>query len=384
MKSLKNIKKNLYIVLLAGGSGTRFWPLSRHEEPKQFLKIIDGRSLLQETLARVQSLVAAQNVLVVTNRLYQRKVKEQLSFFKISPRNILLEPEGKNTAPAVCWAATKIHRINPEAIMVILPSDHLIARRNFFLKILQEAILLAQKEYLVTLGIVPTRPETGYGYLKTKEIQIQGRTIFKVEKFIEKPSLKIAQKFFRENSRHPERSEESPDEILRFAQDDRPLTKTPQTAKYLWNSGMFIWKAEVILKSFAQFLPKVLHGLNEWHKLPSISIDYGILEKSRNVVTVPASNIGWSDLGSWETLSDHLSRDVHGNTFKGDVLSADCKNTLVLGGKRLIAAVGLNNLAIIDTPDALLISSLNQSQKIKNIVGLLKKQNRPQWLRNSS
>ncbi len=346
------MNQNLYIVLLAGGSGTRFWPLSRHEEPKQFLKITSGRSLLQETLSRVQSLVPPQNVLVVTNLLYQRKVKEQLSAFKISPRNILLEPEGKNTAPAIAWAATKIHRINPEAIMIVLPSDHLIAHRDSFLKNLKEAILLAGKNYLVTLGIVPTRPETGYGYLKTKEIRIQGRTILKVEKFIEKPSLATAQKFLKGK-------------------------------KHLWNSGMFIWKTDAILKSFAQFLPNVSQGLNEWHKLPSISIDYGILEKARNVVTVPASNIGWSDLGSWETLSEHLSKDNNGNIFKGDILSIDCKNTLVLGGKRLIAAVGLNNLAIIDTPDALLISSLDKSQKIKNIVGFLKKQNRPQWIRHS-
>lgn len=361
------MKKNLYIVLLAGGSGTRFWPLSRYEEPKQFLKIIKGASLLQETLSRVKSLVLPQNVLVVTNRLYQRKVKEQLKGSGILSKNILLEPEGKNTAPAICWAATKIHRMNPEAVMVILPSDHLIARRDSFLKSLKEAILIAEKGYLATLGIVPTRPETGYGYLKTKEIRIQGRTVFKVKKFIEKPPLKIAQKFFRENLRH-----------------DRQHRKLSRGVKYLWNSGMFIWKTDAILKSFAQFLPNISQGLREWHKLPSISIDYGILEKARNVITVPASNIGWSDLGSWETLAQHLSRDVQGNTFKGDVLSVNCKNTLVLGGKRLIATVGLNSLAIIDTPDALLISSLDQSQKIKEIVGLLKKQNRPQWRKHSS
>ena len=336
---------------------------------------------MQETLSRVKSLVLPQNVLVVANRLYRRKVKEHLKGLGILSKNILLEPEGKNTAPAICWAATKIHRMNPEAIMVILPSDHLIARRDSFLKSLKEAILLAEKNYLVTLGIVPTRPETGYGYLKTKEIRTDGKKILKVEKFIEKPPLAVAQKFFRENLRHSERSEESPDEILRFAQDDRRLRKINKAVKYLWNSGMFIWKTESILKSFAQFLPGVLKGLGKWHKLPSISIDYGILEKARNVVTVAASNIGWSDLGSWQTLCDHLSKDVHGNTFKGDILSVDCKNTLVMGGKRLIAAVGLTNLAIIDTPDALLISSLDQSQKIKDLVGILKKKKRSEYLR---
>ena len=230
MKNFKNMKKNLYVVLLAGGAGTRFWPLSRHEEPKQFLRIIGERSLLQETLERVKSLVLSENIFVVTNRLYQRKVKEQLSAYGIFPKNILLEPEGKNTAPAIAWAAAKIHRLNPEAVMVILPSDHVIAQRDTFLKNLKEAILLAQKEYLVTLGIVPTRPETGYGYLKTKEIRVDNHKIFKVEKFIEKPPLATARKFLKEK-------------------------------RYLWNSGMFIWKASVILENFARFLPEVSQGL---------------------------------------------------------------------------------------------------------------------------
>lgn len=371
------MNQNLYIVLLAGGSGTRFWPLSRHEEPKQFLKIISGRSLLQETLQRVQSLVLPQNIFVVTNRLYQRKVKEQLKVFRVLPQNILLEPEGKNTAPAIAWAAAKIHRLNPQAVMVVLPSDHLIAHRDSFLKNFQQTILLAQKEYLVTLGIVPTRSETGYGYLKTKEMRMDGQKILKVEKFIEKPPLAIAQKFFRENSHH-----------------DRRLKKSNQAVKYLWNSGMFIWKTGVILKSFARFLPKIHRYFNEkggpvsvkniWPQLPSISIDYGILEKAPNVVTVAAGNIGWSDLGSWEALAEYFAKDPQGNTFKGDVLAVDCHSTLVLGGKRLIATVGLNNLTIIDSPDALLVCSKKHSQKIKEVVGILKKQNRPQWIRHSS
>ena len=161
MRNLNDMKKNLYIVLLAGGSGTRFWPLSRHEEPKQFLKIIGERSLLQETLERVKSLVLPENIFVVTNRLYQRKVKEQLSGYRIFSKNILLEAEGKNTAPAIAWAAAKIHQLNPEAMMVILPSDHVIVYRDAFLKSLKEAILLAQKEYMSSSS--PADQERGSG-----------------------------------------------------------------------------------------------------------------------------------------------------------------------------------------------------------------------------
>ena len=353
-------KNNIYVVLLAGGSGTRFWPLSRREEPKQFLKIIGGRSLLQETLKRVQSLTRPQNVLVVTNHLYDRNVKEQLSSFQIPPKNILLEPDGKNTAPAIAWAAARIQQSNPEGIMVVLPSDHLITQRGAFLKNLQQAVSLAQEGYLVTLGIVPTRPEAGYGYLKTKELRVGNRKIFQVEKFIEKPPLLTAQKFFKEK-------------------------------KYLWNSGMFIWKTAVILKNFAQFLPDIDRYFNEksdlssvkkiWPRLPSVSIDYGILEKAKNVVTVPAYSIGWSDLGSWEALAEISPKDKKGNILKGDIHSVECEETFVWGGRRLVATIGLKNIVIVDTPDALLVCHKTQSQKIKDVVGFLKKENRPQWIR---
>ena len=357
------MKKNLYIVLLAGGSGTRFWPLSRHHEPKQFLKIIDEQSLLQGTLQRVKSLTRPENVLVVTNHLYDRKVKDQLTSFHVPSRNILLEPEGKNTAPAVCWAAVRIHQLNPDAVMVILPSDHLIADGDSFLKNLKAAISLAQKKYLVTLGIVPTRPETGYGYLRIKQLQEHNQKIFKVEQFIEKPSLATARRFLREK-------------------------------QYLWNSGMFIWKTAVILKNFARFLPEIYRYLNEksnlasvkniWGDLPSISIDYGILEKAGNVVTIPAADIGWADLGSWEALSEVFAKDKNGNILKGDIIAVDCGNTFILGQKRLIATVGLKDLVVVDTPDALLVCQRSQSQKIKDVVGMLKRQNRPQWIKYSS
>jgi len=181
--------KNLYAVILAGGMGTRFWPVSRKSNPKQFLNITGKGTLLQETLARIKPKVSGSHIFIVTNNAYRKALERQIIRFKIPKANILLEPKGKNTAPAICWAAAKIHKINPEAVMAVLPSDHLILNQNKFQKILEEAVRLAEENYLVTLGIVPTRPETGYGYLKTVKIKMNGRSIIRVRQFTEKPSL---------------------------------------------------------------------------------------------------------------------------------------------------------------------------------------------------
>ncbi|MCK5642827.1 MAG: mannose-1-phosphate guanylyltransferase, partial [Gammaproteobacteria bacterium] len=198
---------NLYAVILAGGSGTRFWPVSRKAKPKQFLNITGNGTLLQETLERIKPEIPGAHIFIITNAAYRSTVGRQTASFKIPKANILLEPEGKNTAPAICWAAAKIQEINPDAVMVVLPSDHLILKQKKFLKVVREAVRLAQKNYLVTLGITPTRPDTGYGYLKTEKKKINGKQIVKVEKFTEKPSLSKAKQFLK-------------------------------TKKYFWNSGM--------------------------------------------------------------------------------------------------------------------------------------------------
>jgi len=353
--------KNLYAVILAGGSGTRFWPVSRKSNPKQFLNITGKGTLFQETLARIKPKINSANIFIVTNMAYRRAIERQIARFKIPKANILLEPEGKNTAPAICWAAARIHKINPDAVMAVLPSDHLIVKPGKFLKTLGEAVRLAKNDYLVTLGIVPTRPETGYGYLKTKKVNVKGRRIIKVERFTEKPSLTKAKQFVRQK-------------------------------RYFWNSGMFVWRSAVVLEAFKRHLPNIYKGLvgthlrpapsgkdyikRIWGKLPNISVDYGILEKARNVSAVPASGIGWSDLGSWESLTEVLAGDKDGNIFKGDVLSVNCKNTLVWGDKRIIAPVGLNNTVIIDTPDALLVCPKDQSQNVRSVVNALKSKKR--------
>jgi len=348
-------KQKIYAVILAGGMGTRFWPVSRESNPKQFLNITGKGSLLQETLARIRPKISGARVFIVTNAFYRNEIERQVSRFHIPKANILLEPKGRNTAPAICWAAAKIHKIDPDAIMAVLPSDHLIANRRKFLKVLGDAILLAQEHYLVTLGVIPTRPETGYGYLQTAKKKIGSKSIIVVKQFKEKPSLAKAKQFIKRKN-------------------------------YFWNSGMFVWKSSVILREFKKYLPSVYRLVGEkvscahiekvWHRLPNISIDYGILEKTKNIVAVPAPGIDWSDLGSWESLTEVLSKDKNGNIFKGDVIPINCKNTLVWGGKQVIALIGLDDIIIIDTPDALLVCRKDLSQSVKDVVSILQKNNR--------
>lgn len=349
--------KNLHAVILAGGSGTRFWPVSRQNRPKQFLTLVGKESLLRQTIRRVAPKVLAENVWIVANRRYQKEIKRHTSGLGIRASQILWEPKGKNTAPAIGWAASRIHARNPRAVMAVLPSDHLIQNARAFLNALDKAVRLARQDQLVTFGIVPTRPETGYGYLKTKK----AGGILRVERFIEKPDLARAKDF--------------------VARKD-----------FLWNSGMFVWKTETILEAFRKYLPGIYRmfvgtGLpvladrpgkpvptKNWHKLPAISIDYGILERADNVAAV-AADIGWSDLGSWESLAEILAKDKQGNSLKGNIITLDCRDTLILSNTRLVAAVGVQDMIVIDTPDALLVCPKHRSQDVKKLVETLKKRN---------
>jgi len=344
-----------YAVILAGGSGTRFWPMSRSHKPKQFLKIIGEDTLFQKTIKRVLPLIAPANVFIVTNAKFKSEIQRQIAFCKIPSANILLEPEGKNTAPAIGWAAACIYQKDPQALLAVLPSDHLILDEQKYRHILMKAFDLAQQKLLVTFGIVPTRPETGYGYLKIKKGQHNGKPVNVVEKFTEKPSLKVAQKLL-------------------------------QAKNYWWNSGMFVWKAEIILHEFEHYLTPMFNILakgvdqksinRNWKQIKGISIDYGILEKSRRVVAVEAKDIGWSDLGSWESLFEVLSKDRNHNIHKGNVIDVHSKNTLVWSHKKLIATVGLKDMIVIDTEDALLVCPKTASQSVREIVQLLNKDNR--------
>ncbi len=338
---------HLYAVILAGGSGTRFWPASRKSHPKQFLKFAGEKTLFQQALMRISPQIGGSRIFIVTNAAYRKTVERQISSFRIPRTNVLLEREPKNTAPAIAWAAAKIYKKDPEAIMAVLPSDHLILNRKNFQQALGRAVGLAQKNYLVTLGIVPTRPETGYGYLQT----VREKGILTVRKFTEKPSLSKANAFIRKKN-------------------------------YFWNSGMFVWKASVVLAELKKHLPEVYRLVggrtcsaymgSVWSRMPNVSIDYGILEKAKNVAAVPAFDIGWSDLGSWESLAEVLSKDKRGNIFKGNIVAIDCKNTLAWGQTRMIAPLGLDSMIIIDTPDALLVCSKKYSQGVRDIVNKLR------------
>lgn len=347
-------KNNLYVVILAGGSGTRFWPASRAALPKQFLSLVGDKTMLQETLSRVQSKVGGDRVYIVTNKRFAGIIAKQTKAYKVPKANILLEPSGKNTAPAIAWAASLIKSRDPEAVMAVLPSDHLIQNQKAYLSTLDQAVALANDNYLVTLGIVPTRPETGYGYIKGKKVSRSGKVLHEVEQFVEKPNLQTAIGYLK-------------------------------TKKYFWNSGMFIWRASVILEEFRQYLPAIHQAFSNgnsqkavekfWDGLAGISIDYGIMEKAKRVAVVPA-DIGWSDVGSWEALWEVSAKDPSANVFRGDVVTHSSNGNLVFGHKRLIALVGLNDMVVVDTPDVLLVCAKKQSQEVKAIVDLLKEKKR--------
>jgi len=353
-------KNHLYALVLAGGTGTRFWPLSRQLEPKQFLRVTGKRSLIQETIWRIKDKIRPANIFLITNSAYFFDIRKQTAGFNIPQENILLEPEGKNTAPAITWAAKHIYALDPEAVMVVLSSDHLILRPKKFLQILSSAANVAQQDYLVTLGIKPIRPDTGYGYLKiNSKFKIKNSKLryFPVEKFLEKPNGSKAKKYFKDRD-------------------------------YFWNSGIFIWKAAVILKETKRYLPAIYNKINQlnkknferiWKALPSVSIDYGVMEKSRKVVTIPA-DIQWTDLGSWQALSEVVKKDANCNIIKADCIDLGSKNILVMGQDRLITTVGLRDLILVDTADALLVCRKDLSQKVKDIVELLKKSKRQEHI----
>ena len=343
-----------YAVILAGGVGSRFWPMSRELEPKQFLPLSGEKSLLQETVSRVLPLVGAERMLIISNQQYKFQIEEQLREFGVPEANIILEPQGKNTAPAVGFAAWRIAQKDPDAVMLVLPADHHIAKPAKLRSILKTAIKTAGKGKLVTIGIVPTRAHTGYGYIKTRSSRAQVR---RVERFVEKPDQKTAEKYLRHGG-------------------------------YLWNSGMFVWKAGVILEEIKAYLPDLYRRLKKmksdvidpgaWKRIKGISVDYGILEKSRRVMVIPARDLGWSDLGSWNALSEIQKKDKSGNVLKGDCLDLGSRGTTVVGHSHLIATIGLKDVVVVDTEDAVLVCDKNRTEDVKHLVLRIKERKRPE------
>lgn len=350
------MKNNRYCVIMCGGVGSRFWPMSRDHRPKQFLDFLGtGRSLLQMTVDRVSNLIPPENVILVTNRAYEEVVREQLP--EVDPRNILLEPARRNTSPCVCWAARHIQAQNAEASIVTLPSDHLILRENAFTEALREGFEFVEGgERLLTLGIKPTNPNTGYGYIQQGVAVAGWEGIRKVKSFTEKPDLAMAEMFLK-------------------------------SGEFFWNSGMFLWTADSILKSFARHAPETAqlfeapaatysNGASErafieeiFPQAPSISIDYAIMEKAGNVY-VKTVDLGWSDLGTWNALYESSPRNHEGNvTQNAKVLAYGCEgNVFAAEGDKIIVAAGLKDYIVADTGNALLICPRSDEQRIRQIV----------------
>ncbi|OQX59588.1 mannose-1-phosphate guanylyltransferase [candidate division KSB1 bacterium] len=350
---------NMFAVIMAGGVGTRFWPHSREKKPKQFLRIFDQRTLIQQTYDRLLPVIPNERIYFVLNTNQKAELLRQIP--QAEEENIIIEPFGKNTAPCIGLAALHIQRQDPEAIMVVLPADHLIRNIATFQKVLRVGEkFLQQQDYLVTIGVTPDRPATGYGYIQFSEpiAEIDGIPIYRVKTFAEKPTLDTAQRFLR-------------------------------SGDFVWNSGMFIWKAKIILEEIEEFLPEFYDGLMEienhigqptywevvetvYRQIRSISIDYGVMEKSRRVCVIK-SDLGWSDVGSWDEVHKLVDKDKNGNGIVGEALVKDSRECLIFSTDKFIAALGVENLIITESEDAILVCHKDQAQNVRELVELLKR-----------
>ncbi len=354
-------------LIMAGGRGERFWPRSRKNMPKQFLSLTgDGKTMIQLTVERILPLVAMEDIYISTNQNYKALVKQQLP--AIPDDNIICEPVSRNTAPCIGLGAMHIARKEEDAIMLVLPSDHLVKYNSMFISTLQDACAVAeQAENLVTLGITPDYPETGYGYIKFIPAQRDPATgrAFAVDSFVEKPSLETAKEYL-------------------------------ATEQYLWNSGMFIWKVSSILNNFQRFMPDIYDGLqkikaaigtaqaeavlqNEFENFISESIDYGVMEKAKDIYVIPGT-FGWDDVGSWLAIERINKTNEFGNVIKGNVVAVNTRNTIVEGSDKLIATVGVEDTVIVDTEDALLVCAKERAGEIKKVLENLRICNRVEYL----
>lgn len=355
-----------YAIILAGGIGSRFWPLSRELKPKQFLNIFSKKPMLEETIRRVGSLVKRDNIYIATNKIYHKEIRSYLKKLNIYPRNILFEPEARNTLAPLGLLSKNIYNKDKEAVILVFPSDHYIKDKNRFSKILAKAIYLAKRGYIVTLGITPRRPETAYGYIKVKsppqklagpprvlaeKLRILKSKVYVVDRFIEKPGLIKAKAFIKDR-------------------------------RFYWNAGIFIFRADTMLQELKKFAPDDYEVINKikdekslnrlWPQITSISIDYAVMEKTDKMVLMPA-DFGWIDLGSWQAIEEFLKKDKQGNISQGRHIDSESRNITVWAQERIVVTLGLNNLIIVDTKDALLVCAKSKTQEVKEIVKKLKK-----------
>lgn len=342
-------------VILCGGAGTRLWPLSRELYPKQLLALVGDYSLLQNTITRCAGHPDVTAPILVCNEEHRFLVAEQLREIEVEASRIILEPEGRNTAPAVALAAHEAMKADDDAILVVLPSDHVIKKTKLFMEALTTAIDLAKDDALVTFGVVPDKPETGYGYIKKG---LATGAAFKVDKFVEKPDAATASDFL-------------------------------QSGTYCWNSGMFVFKASAYLKELASQTPKIAQAMTKatanvsadldftrvnaeaFKSSPSDSIDYAVMEHTADALVVPL-DAGWSDIGSWDALWQISEKDEHNNTLVGDAVVHGVEGSLVWSESRLVSVVGLKDVIVVETADAVMVASQDQAQDVKSIVNHLK------------
>jgi len=423
------MKENeIYAVILAGGSGSRLWPLSRQNLPKQFLTLDGNASLLQTTINRLAPVIDAKNVLVVTQESHAKGE----AYHALHSYTSLFEPVGRNTAPAIALAAARLMLDGSDPVMVVLPADHVIKDEITFRAHLNIAIEAAKQDKLVTFGIRPTRPDTGFGYIKTglrtektglrteKTGLRTEKTGLRTEKtglrtedgglsgetaglraetaglsgeagagFTQSPVLSL-----QSSALSPQHSALSPQscifDVERFTEKPDLATAEQflEEGNYFWNSGMFVWRASVILAEIEQYLPDVFEIVQDivaesrlsdnfqqavekhFSDMPSVSIDYGVLEKSSRVSLIPC-DIGWNDVGSWQAVHEISAKDENGNALQGNVIALDCKNSLIRAEKRLVAVIGVEDLCVIETPDAILISRNDQTQRVREVVDAL-------------
>lgn len=349
----------VFPVILSGGAGTRLWPLSREMYPKQLLALTSAQTMLQETVLRLAAITGAIPPIVVCNEEHRFTVAEQVHALGVQASAILLEPSGRNTAPAVALAALKALDMDPEATLVVAPADHVIRNARKFQQAADVAVALAQHDKLVTFGIVAHAPETGYGYIRRGEGM---GPAYPVAQFIEKPPLDVAQQFV-------------------------------ATGDYYWNSGMFVFKASRYLAELRNFAPDILEACTaacraakidldfvridkaEFIKCRSESIDYAVMEKTQDAMVLPL-DVGWSDVGSWSSLFDALPADEEGNVLQGDVMIHDTHDCYVHSTSRLVAAVGMEDHIIVETKDAILVAPKDRVQDVKDLVAQIKKSGR--------
>lgn len=355
----------VYNVIIAGGGGTRFWPLSRQEVPKQLINLSGQDALINETINRIDSLANKKDLFIVTNEKQIDALKDTVKN-KCIFENILPEPSARNTAAAIGFAAFNIMKKHGDGVMCVYPADHYIKDEDRFTQVLNKAIDVAKNnDKLVTVGITPTFPSTGYGYINFNQNAMVGNSAYDVLEFVEKPDFEVAKGYI-------------------------------DSKKYVWNSGMFVWKVSKILEDFKRYLPKVYDKLEQisqhmgteneakaikeiYPTIPSISIDYGVMERSNDVVVVPG-DFGWNDVGSWDSLGAIYPTDEEGNIKRGSNITIDSKNSIIYSDDKLVTTIGISDLIVVATNDAVMVCRKDKAQDVKKIVDVLKERDQKEYI----